>query len=88
MEVTVHSISDVLREAEITATPDELAPHFTKAYLEYRKKIDIRGFRKGKAPLEIIKKLYGDLIEHDSLNQIATEFYRQAVKEKDLKPIG
>jgi trigger factor len=56
--------------------------------LEYRKKIEIRGFRKGKAPIDIIKKLYGDLIENDSLNEIATEFYRQAVKEKELKPIG
>jgi len=88
VEVTVQSLSDVLRAAEITATPEDLAPHFNKAYSEYRKKIEIRGFRKGKAPIDIVKKLYGDLIENDSLNQIATEFYRQAVKEKDLKPIG
>jgi trigger factor len=88
VEVTVESLSDVLRTAEITATPEDLAPHFNKAYLEYRKKIEIRGFRKGKAPMDIVKKLYGDLIENDSLNDIATEFYRQAVKEKELKPIG
>ena len=88
MEVTIQSLSDVLRSAEITATPEDLAPHFNKAYLEYRKKIEIRGFRKGKAPIDIVKKLYGDLIENDSLNEIATEFYRQAVKEKELKPIG
>jgi trigger factor len=88
VEVTVQSLSDVLRAAEITATPEDLAPHFNKAYLEYRKKIEIRGFRKGKAPIDIVKKLYGDLIENDSLNEIATEFYRQAVKEKELKPIG
>jgi trigger factor len=88
VEVTVESISDVLRVAEITATPEDLSPHFQKAYLEYRKKIEIRGFRKGKAPIDIVKKLYGDLIENDALNEIASEFYRQAVKEKDLKPIG
>ena len=88
MEVTVQSLSDVLRAAEITATPEELTPFFNKAYGEYRKKIEIRGFRKGKAPIDIVKKLYGDLIENDSLNEIATEFYRQAVKEKELKPIG
>ena len=88
MEVTVQSLSDVLREAEITATLEDLAPFFYKAYAEYRKKIEIRGFRKGKAPIDIVKKLYGDLIENDSLNEIATEFYRQAVKEKELKPIG
>jgi len=88
VEVTVQSLSDVLREAEITATLEDLAPFFYKAYAEYRKKIEIRGFRKGKAPIDIVKKLYGDLIENDSLNEIATEFYRQAVKEKELKPIG
>jgi trigger factor len=88
VEVTIQSLSDVSREVEITATTGDLAPHFDKAYLEYRKKIEIRGFRKGKAPLDIVKKLYGDLIENDSLNTVATEMYRQAVKEKNLKPIG
>ena len=88
MEVTVNSLSDVSREVEITATAADLVPHFEKAYLEQRKKIDIRGFRKGKAPLDLIKKLYGDLIEHEALNDIASELYRQAIKEKDLKPVG
>jgi trigger factor len=88
VEVSVQSLSDVSREVEITATTEDLAPHFDKAYQEYRKKIEIRGFRKGKAPLDIVKKLYGDLIENDSLNNVATEMYRQAVLEKELKPIG
>jgi trigger factor len=88
VEVTIKSLSDVSREVEITATTEDLAPHFNKAYLDYRKKIEIRGFRKGKAPLDIVKKLYGDLIENDSLNEIATDMYRKAIKEKDLKPIG
>lgn len=88
MEVTVNSLTDVSREVEITATAVDLAPHFEKAYQEQRKKIDIRGFRKGKAPLDLIKKLYGDLIENEALNDIASELYRQAIKEKDLKPVG
>jgi trigger factor len=88
VEVTVQSLSEVSKEVEITATPQDLAPHFDKAYLEYRKKIEIRGFRKGKAPMDIVKKMYGDLIEHESLNEVATEMYRKAVKEKELKPIG
>jgi trigger factor len=88
VEVTVQSLSDVSREIEITATLNDLAPHFDKAYQEYRKKIEIRGFRKGKAPLDLVKKLYGDLIENDSLGRIATELYKHAVTEKELKPIG
>ena len=88
MEVQINSRSEVVREIEITANAEELRPHFDKAYKEYRPKIEIRGFRKGKAPLDMVKKLYGEMIEHEYLDKIASEFYRQAVKEKDLKPIG
>ncbi len=88
VEVTLVSISDVSKEVEIHATSDELKPHFDKAYHEYRPKIEIKGFRKGKAPLDMIKKLYGELIENEYLDKLASELYRQAVQEKDLKPIG
>lgn len=88
MEVSVKELTDVSREVEITAQPGELEPHFEKAYKEYRPKIEIRGFRKGKAPLELVKKLYGEAIENDSLETVANELYRQVVKERELKPIG
>lgn len=88
MDVTLVSISDVSKEVEIHATSEELKPHFDKAYQEYRPKIEIKGFRKGKAPLDMIKKLYGELIENEYLDKLASELYRQAVQEKDLKPIG
>ena len=88
VEVTVRELTEVSREIEITAEANELTPHFEKAYREFRPKIEIRGFRKGKAPLDLVKKLYGEAIENDSLETVASELYRQAVKEKELKPIG
>lgn len=88
VEVTINTISDVQREMEISAKADELKPHFDKAYKEYRPNVEIKGFRKGKAPLELVKKMYGDAIEYETLNTIASELYRTVVKEKELKPIG
>ncbi len=88
MEVTVKELTEVSREVEITVEANELGPHFEKAYKEYRPKVEIRGFRKGKAPLDLVKKLYGEAIEHESLETVAGELYRQVVKEKELKPIG
>jgi trigger factor len=88
LEVKVHTRSEVSREVEIEIDAAELVPHFDKAYKEYRPKIEIRGFRKGKAPLELVKKLYGEMIENEYLEKIAGELYRQVVKEKELKPIG
>ncbi len=88
MEVTIHELTEVSREVEVQADASELRPHFERAYKEYTPKIEIKGFRKGKAPVDLVKKLYGDLIEHESLNTIASDLYRQVVKERELKPIG
>jgi trigger factor len=88
LEVTVHNRSEVSREVEIEVKPDEMQPHFEKAYKEYRPKIEINGFRKGKAPLDMIKKLYGEMIENEYLEKLTSELYREAVKEKNLQPIG
>jgi trigger factor len=76
------------RELEIFVDATELAPHFEKAYEQYRKKIEIRGFRKGKAPLDMVKRMYGESIEHESLDAVANEIYRKVAEEKDLKVIG
>lgn len=88
MEVTIHTLTEVSREAEIEVNSVELQPYFEKAYREYMPKIEIRGFRKGKAPIELVRKLYGEMIEHEYLEKLAGELYRNVVKEKELKPIG
>jgi trigger factor len=88
VESNVTEVNDVAREIVISAGVDELKPHFDKKYKEYRPKVDIKGFRKGKAPLDLVIKLYGEMIEQDSLQEVATEFYKLAITENDLKPIG
>ncbi|HMD14229.1 MAG TPA: trigger factor, partial [Bacteroidota bacterium] len=88
MEVSIVDISDVEKEIQIQASANELAPHFEEAYKRYQPKIEIRGFRKGKAPLDLVKKIHGESIEYNSLDTIASDFYRQAVEERNIKPIG
>ena len=88
MEVNIHTLTEVSREVEIEVDSEGLQPYFEKAYREYRPNIEIRGFRKGKAPIELVRKLYGEMIEHEYLEKLAGELYRNVVKEKELKPIG
>lgn len=88
LEITITPVPGSAQEMEISATVEELTPHIEKAYERYRPKAEIKGFRKGKAPMSMIKKLYGEAIEYESLDSIASELYRKAVEEKNLKPIG
>lgn len=88
MEVNISSLSKIEYEAEILVTSEELQPHFDKAYEKYRPKVEIKGFRKGKVPMAMVKKLYGEAIEQDSLDAVASEFYRVAMTERKIQPIG
>ena len=88
MDVAITDISDVEKEISIHASATELLPHFDKAYKKHRAKIELKGFRKGKAPLDLVKKLHGEAIEYDSLSEIATDFYRKVISDRDIHPIG
>jgi trigger factor len=88
MEVSITDVTDVEKEIHIEATASELAPHFEKAYKQQQAKIEIKGFRKGKAPLDMVKKIYGEAIEYDSLNHVASDMYRTIVEERHIHPIG
>jgi trigger factor len=79
LEVNINNLSEVLQEAEILVTNEELQPLFEQAYSKERKRIEVKGFRKGKAPLAMVKKLYGESIEQDTLNDAASDFYRKAM---------
>ncbi len=88
METTIHNRSEVLREIEIFIGEDELNEAFTTAYQQIRPKMTLPGFRAGKAPLSLIKKMHGDAIEGDTMERLAQEKFKSAVEEHNLQPIG
>ena len=60
-----------------------------KAYLKQRKKIQLPGFRKGKAPRKMIEALYGaHVFYEDGLEEIFPTVYEEAVVKQDLKAVG
>jgi trigger factor len=88
LEVTISPLSEVQQEADIKVTPEELQPHFDEAYAKYRPKVEVRGFRKGKVPMPMIKRLYGELIEHEAVDDIANELFQQVIEERNIRPLG
>ena len=88
MQVSITNVSEVQQEADIQLTQEELQPMFEQAYEKYRPKVEIKGFRKGKVPMPMIRQLYGEAIEQDALDDIASDFYRKAMEEKDIHPVG
>ncbi|MBI5215765.1 MAG: trigger factor [Ignavibacteriae bacterium] len=88
MDVTINDISNIVKELQVTLSLEELQPHFEKAYKREQAKIEIKGFRKGKAPLEIVKRIYGESIEYDALDDIANDVFKQILTERNIFPLG
>lgn len=58
-------------------------------YRKQASKINVPGFRKGKAPRAIIEKMYGkEVFYEDAINEVLPEAYAAAVEESALKVVG
>ena len=79
--------SKVALTIEVDAEAFELAVN--KAYLKMRNKLNIPGFRPGKAPRKMIEKMYGtEVFYEEAINDILPETYEAAVKEQNLEVVG
>jgi trigger factor len=88
VELNINKLSQTEQEAEIKLTWDELAPYFEEAYKKFQAEAEIKGFRKGKAPLELIKRQFGEQIEYDALDDIVNDVYQNLVRDKKIEVIG
>lgn len=60
-----------------------------KAYDKNKSRFTIPGFRKGKAPLNIIKKQYGEgVFFEDAVNTLLPEYYEKALDELSIDPVS
>ena len=73
----------------IETSAEEFEAAVNKAYLKMRGKINVPGFRVGKAPRKIIEKMYGaEVFYEEAVNIILPNAYEAAVKEQELDVVG
>ena len=73
----------------IETSAEEFEAAVNKAYLKMRGKINVPGFRDGKAPRKIIEKMYGaEVFYEEAVNIILPDAYEAAVKEQGLETVG
>ena len=66
----------------------DLSSQVEKQVKEKQKSSNIKGFRAGKAPIDVVKKLYGGQIETDALNAFIQKEFFDAITKENLKVVG
>lgn len=88
METKINVIKNSEHELEVNLGYDEIQNEIDQAYKDEGKKIEIPGFRKGKVPLPMLKKVYGEAIEYRASEKIATKKFWEIVDQQSLRPIS
>ena len=82
MSVQVEKQEKNMAKLTIEVSAEEFGAALEKAYQKDKKKINVPGFRKGKAPRKMIEKMYGaGIFYEDAANIVIPEAYAAAAKE-------
>lgn len=88
MKAIVEDINSVQRRVKVTVPTEAVNKAFTAYYQRVRGKAKIHGFRPGKAPLTLIKKMYGGSGTYDIVDQLIREHLMDSIQETGLKMIS
>ncbi|HHV30282.1 trigger factor [Acetivibrio mesophilus] len=88
MDVKVEKKDKNIVELEIEVEAAKFEEAVQKSYEKNSKKFNVPGFRKGKAPRNIIERYYGkEVFYEDAINIVCADAYDKAIEENDIYPV-
>ena len=89
MSLQVENLEKNMAKLTIEASAKDFEAALEKAYQKNKNKINVQGFRKGKAPRSIIEKMYGaSIFYEDAANELIPEAYEKAAEESGLEIVS
>ncbi|EKD30685.1 MAG: hypothetical protein ACD_77C00488G0004 [uncultured bacterium] len=88
MNVTQKNAEDLTLIVTLNVGKEDYAPKVKKILGDYRKNADIKGFRKGMAPISIIEKMHGRAALVDSVNGLISDGLNNYINDNKLNIIG
>jgi len=88
MQTEVESLNSYTKKLKVRLSADDLKPLEKRVILDYQKQAEIPGFRRGKAPVSIIRQRYGHSIQQDLIEETLKQFYGKALDETKIDPVS
>ena len=88
MKSTIEKLSSNKVKLHFVVEPELFETGMQAAYKKNVGKINVQGFRRGKAPRKVVEMMYGESIFYeDAIDEIFPKVYSEAVKEHDITPV-
>lgn len=88
MQITKNDIDELNAEIRITIGPDDYQEKVDTILRDHRKKASMPGFRPGKVPMGMIRKMYGNSVLADELNKLLSDNLYKYITENNLEVLG
>jgi len=88
MKINRESTGELTALLHITIEPADYKKKFIKALKDLRKKVDIRGFRRGLVPMGMMKRMYGANVLAEDLQKMLDNAIDTHIKEEQLNLLG
>ena len=88
MNVTQENIDELNARVKIEIGPEDYEEPVKNILNDYRKKMTLQGFRPGKVPFGVAKKMYGKSVLAEELNKLLSENLNEHIKSNELDILG
>jgi len=88
MQVSVEKTSELSRKMTVSLPEEMLQEKMDARFKSLAREVKVDGFRPGKVPVRVVKKMYGDRIRGEVTGDLIQTTYFEALQEQELNPAG
>ena len=88
MQVSIESSKGLEWQVKIVVPAEKIDTEVLQRLQKATKTVSIKGFRKGKVPLNVVKQQYGKAVRQEVMGEVVNSSFYDAIKQEDLKPVG
>jgi trigger factor len=88
VQVTVEKLGPCQAKIHFTVPSAEFQAAYRRGLQNISQNANMKGFRPGKVPVQIVEKQYGSQVKNDAIEHFVRQAYEQAVGENELKIVG
>ena len=88
MKVTIENKKGLNKDIKVFVDKKTLNNHLNEKYYEISKTVQLKGFRPGKVPKEVIKRQFGKAVFGEVLDKVLKETSSKALTDNKIKPAG